>query len=495
MTYVRTCSIALALFLVGGATAAKAEARIHAPIPKLVVLAKPAAATAGDRITIPGRVKGELGQGKFRAVLQIRKRRGKNEKRRKGATKAPRFATQATAKVDGNQRFSIKYRVPKQPGAVFIRLRLLQGKNAVSKTKAWKLIIRAAVRVGPVQERKTFVLDPGSVLEVPKPGEAGQMRLSGFVDLNPGDVIAVGVGPATPYGFLGKVVSVSHDASSTTLQTVPATLPEAVPEGSWSGEIDPAPIDSESVSSSAQSHAAAAYSDSPSSTTSEVRVQKVLQCGFDKELSVEGTIDFDSWIESSASWGFSSGLKAKFVGHMNANGELTITAEAGASCGTGTKTLFIVYLGAVTFSVGPVPVVLVPAISATLSAGGGLSGSVTTSASGTAAVHAGVDYYDGQAHPVGEIDPKLTGGTPPTLEGSGHVGATISPAINVLIYGVGGPKAAVNVGLSLDASVGGEPPWTLTAPVSVTAGLSIPVLSISSPEFTIWQEDYPLAQG
>jgi hypothetical protein len=131
-------------------------------------------------------------------------------------------------------------------------------------------------------------------------------------------------------------------------------------------------------------------------------------------------------------------------------------AEAGASCGTGTKTLFIVYLGAVTFSVGPVPVALVPAISATLSAGGGLSGSVTTSATGTAEVHAGVDYYDGQAHPVGGITPKLTGGAPPTLEGSGHVGATISPAINVLIYGVGGPKAAVNVGLSLDASVGGD---------------------------------------
>lgn len=65
-------------------------------------------------------------------------------------------------------------------------------------------------------------------------------------------------------------------------------------------------------------------------------------------------------------------------------------------------------------------------------------------------------YYDGQAHPVGGITPKLTGGAPPTLEGSGHVGATISPAINVLIYGVDGPKAAVNVGLSLDASVGGD---------------------------------------
>jgi len=487
-------STLLALSVFCGVSAAEAQAR-PSSTPKLVILAKPAVATAGDRITVPGRVKGQGRQGELRVDLQLRTQR-KSQKRKFGTAKGAMFVTRAAAKVDGQQRFSIRYLVPKQPGSIFIRLRLRQGKKTVHQTKVWKLIIGAAIPVGaPAQERKTLVLDAGSVLEVPKPGEAGQVRLSGLVDLNLDDVIAVGVGPATPYGFLGKVVSVSHDASSTSLQTVPATLPEAVPQGSWSGQIDPEPIDSETVGSSAQSQAAAIISRLPRPTGSNIRVQRVLKCGFDKELTVDGTIAVDSWIESSASWGFGSGLKAKFVGHMKADGELAITAEADASCGTGTKTLFLVYLGAVTFSVGPVPVVLVPAISATLSAGGGLSGSVTTSATGTAEVHAGVDYYDGRAHPVGAITPEFTGGAPPALEGSGHIGATISPAINVLIYGVGGPKAAVDVGLSLDASSGGDPPWTLTAPVSVTAGLSIPALGIGSSEFTIWQEDYLLGHG
>jgi hypothetical protein len=489
--------IAVGLIFISGIAASGANAAKRPTQPKLVVLIKPAAATVGERITISGRVKGKVGGENFRVGLQTGKWRPRT--RKKGTAGAGiRFSTQTAADVSNKQRFSIKYLVPKKPGVVFLRLRLLQGKRVVSKAKAWKLIVRAAVPVGPVQDRKTLVLNSGAVLEVPAPGQAGQTRLSGYVDLNPGDIVAVGVGPATPYGFLGKVVSVSHDASGTILQTVPATLPEAVPEGSWSGKIDPEPIDSEDTTSgsSAQLQAIGAIASGvPGSTSSNVRVQSVLKCGFDSELIVDGTIHVDSWIDTSASWSFSSGVKAKFVGHMNAEGKLTLTAEANASCGTGTKTLFLVPLGAVVFSVGPVPVVLVPVVSATLSAGGGLSGTVTTSASGTAEVHAGVDFYDGQPHPVGSISPKFTGGDPPSAEGSGHIGATISPAINVLVYGVAGPKAAVNVGLSLDASAGGSPTWRLTAPVSVTAGLSIPALNISSPEFTIWQEDYLLGEG
>lgn len=493
------------LMLVSGITTSGADAAKHSSQSRLIVFVKPAAATTGDRIVITGRVKGSLrghkGRhrgGGFQVDLQAgarTSRKGKGQLKR-----VVKFSRRALTKVRKRKRFSISYLVPRKPGAVFLRLRLLQGKRVVSKTKAWKLFVQAPVAVEPIQERKTLVLNPGLVLAVPQPGEAGELRLNGFVGLNPADVVAIGVGPTTPYGFLGKVVSVNHDASSTILQTVPATLPEAVPQGSWSGKTDPELVDSESAGSSSVQLKAMDATVSRASRTagapeSIVRVQRVLNCGFDKELTVDGTVHIDSWIETSASWGFGSGVKAKFVGHMDADGELSITAEAGASCGIDTRTLFVVPLGAVVFNVGPVPVVLVPAISATLNASGGLSGAVTTSATATAEVQAGVDYYDGQAHPVGSITPKLTGGEFPTVEGSGHVGATISPTINVLVYGVAGPKAAVNVGLSLDASTASTPPWTLTAPVSVTAGLSIPVLSISSPELTIWQEDYPLAHG
>lgn len=514
---IRLVLLAATVVLVGGFASLDAEAAKRSSQPRLIVLAKPAVATTADRIVVSGRVRGSLRRGprgkgrrrggKFRVDLQVGVRRAGKLRKRRGTRRvgAIRFARRGAVRVGGKKRFSIKYRVPRKAGSVFLRLRLLRGRRVVHRTKAWKLIVRAPAAVPVDADRgsktMTAVLDPGAVSSAPQPGEAGELRLNGAVDLSPGDVIAIGIGPVTPYGFLGKVVSVDHDVSSTILWTVPATLPEAVPQGSWSGHTDPEQIDSENMGAvSAQSQGwgatVARISGRPgSSPESIVRVQRVLKCGFDKELTVDGTVRVDSWIETSASWGFGSGVAAKFVGHMSADGELRIAAEGGASCGTGTKTLFLVPLGAIVFSVGPVPVVLVPAVSATLSAGGGLSGSATTSATATADIHAGVDYYDGQAHPVGGITPKLTGGELPVLEGSGHVGATISPAINVLVYGVAGPRAAVNVGLSLDASTEGTPPWTLTAPVSVTAAMSIPALSISSSSFTIWEQSYLLASG
>jgi hypothetical protein len=479
----------LVLLAAAGIGIDEAQARKAPARPRLVVLAKPATATAGDSIAIPGRVRGQPMVGNLRVELQVRDRvRMVRPRGRRGGTRQAIFVTQARARVDRKRRFSIRYAVPAGHDYVFVRLRLMRGKEVLGQTSVWKLVVREAVpAVGPVQERKTLVLDAASVLEVPPAGEAGQLRFAGFLDLNPGDVIVTGVGPATPYGFLGKVVSVTHDGSSTTVQTVPATLPEAVPEGSWSGQVDLEPVGSEAASASANSSRATA--------SSPVYVNKVVKCGLDQELSVDGRIHVDSWIETSASWGFGSGVRARFVGHMDADGELSLTAEAGASCGTGTRLLFLVPLRVIVFSVGPIPVVLIPAISATLSGGGGLSGNVSVGATGTAQLHAGVDYYDGQAHPVGGITPKFTGGSAPTVEGSGHIGGTISPAINLLVYGVGGPKAALNVGLSLDATASEDPPWTLTSPVSVTAGLSIPRLGIGSSEFTIWDASYLLGHG
>ena len=55
---------------------------------------------------------------------------------------------------------------------------------------------------------------------------------SAFDALVPGDILVVGVTNATPVGFLGRIESVSAAGGQVTLRTVPATLEEAVGEGS-----------------------------------------------------------------------------------------------------------------------------------------------------------------------------------------------------------------------------------------------------------------------
>lgn len=468
----------------------------HSRGPGIKFLAKPAAATAGDRIAVAGRVRRRLGKRRsaLRVVLQMRDPRA-------GGRKGRRFAKRAIARIRRRGRFLLRFRTPRKAGFVRLRLRLLRGGKTIARTRAWTLSIRAVVPAASVQATptsesaaqasQTIVLDPGLASVAPRPGEAGELRLSGQFDLKPGDILALGAGAATPYGFLGRVVSATRDASGTSAQVTPATLPEALPQGSFAGQIDPQPIDSEALGAAVP--VAGGVGGVPSQPRAQA--QKTYKCEFDSSFAVTGSVELDSRIEVSGSWSLFSSPKARFVAHLTGTGKLEIGVDAAVSCGISPKTLFLVPLAVVTFWAGPVPVVLVPAVSASLKGEAEIGGSVTTSASASVSAEAGVDYYDGQAHAVGAVTPVLTSGSPPTPAGSGHVGATISPAINVLIYGVGGPQAALNAGLSLDASLGGSPLWTLTAPVSATASIAIPALNIGSPELTIWQNSYLLGQG
>lgn len=461
------------LLALGIAPASVAAATGHRRLPQIKVLTKPAAATVGEQIVVSGRVKRSVGnRTHYRVDLQTKMPTSKHK----------RLVTWASAKLDSRSRFSISYRVGAEPGAVTIRLRLRKGQQTVTVTKPWQLRISAATPAA----KQTVVLDPSTVSEVPAPGQPGQMRVAGNLDASPGDIIAVGVGSATPYGFLGKVVSVSHDASSTTLQTVPATLPEALPEGSFAGEIDPPPLDSEETTGT---------SAAASTRSQGMQVRALFDCGGTAKITVGGTVHVDPRIEISGGWGLFSGPRVRFVGYMTGNGTLSIAATAGASCTLQPKTLLYRPLAAITFAVGPVPVVVVPVVSAVLSGDGSVEGGVSTNLSGSVNAHAGIEYHDGQAHPVGGVDPTFTGGTPPNPQGSGHVHATLSPAIELLLYGVAGPQTDLNVGLAMDATVGQTPFWTLSSPVSMTAKMNIPALNISTSELSIYQHTFVIAQG
>ena len=59
---------------------------------------------------------------------------------------------------------------------------------------------------------------------VPSPGDSGRLVYAGGNSVKAGQVIAVGQGPATPDGFLGRATSVTTKAGETTVETVPATL-------------------------------------------------------------------------------------------------------------------------------------------------------------------------------------------------------------------------------------------------------------------------------
>jgi len=59
------------------------------------------------------------------------------------------------------------------------------------------------------------------------------VTLAGDQSASPGSVLAVSVGPNTPFGFLGRIVSASHTGGRTVVETEPATIEQAIPQGSF----------------------------------------------------------------------------------------------------------------------------------------------------------------------------------------------------------------------------------------------------------------------
>lgn len=465
----------LALMLAAGSAAA---ARPH-----LTIAVKPAAAEEGTTVKVSGRVKGHLDAPTARYLVSLQ------------STAKGKFATVASTRLDGHH-FALRTVVPAGRPAVHLRLRLSRGDSELGQTKPWKLAIRARPAAPPTPSTpapaptpgaKTVVLSPASVLAAPAPGSAGTLRLTGVSGLNPGDVIAVGIGPNTPTGFLGRALAVSQQGAELLVETVPAELPEALPEGEFDQELEPGELDS----------ATAALRGPRTAGTAGAVVQHVdaaLECSTGAEVHVSGRVTVHPKIEIGGSWGFFSGLHAKFIGSIRASTELEASAEAAASCAVGPQTLFERSLDAIEFWVGPIPVVVVPVLSASISAEGDVEASVATELHASLTAKAGLKYDHGNIHPVAEFE-KSWGWTPPEPHGSARLEAKVSPTIDLLIYGIGGPSATFNAGLALAATTEPTPSWALTAPVSLTATLSIPALDISTGNWTVFQDSFPIAEG
>src|SRR3954452_14368852 len=95
----------------------------------------------------------------------------------------------ATARA--GRRFVLRWRAPAE--RTVVRLRVVSARAGVSRS--WRMA------VGDVK-----VVGARSVLEAPAPGHSGTLRIAGTTP-RPGEFVAVGVGPATPAGFLGRITA------------------------------------------------------------------------------------------------------------------------------------------------------------------------------------------------------------------------------------------------------------------------------------------------
>src|SRR4051794_4439897 len=169
------------------APAARAGVRVSAEIPSV--------ATTGDVVRVRGSVSG-------RTTVVLQKRTADGWRRVGRARRATR-------------RFSLSWRAPVRPGMVVLRVAAGRAVSAPGR-----------VVIAPVE-----VVGPRSVSSAPAPGTAGSLRIAGRHHLRAGDFVAVGVGRATPYGLFGRIIAAHRSRRATVVDTQPAGLFEALPEG------------------------------------------------------------------------------------------------------------------------------------------------------------------------------------------------------------------------------------------------------------------------
>jgi hypothetical protein len=323
---------------------------------------------------------------------------------------------------------------------------------------------------------------PTTVTTAPKPGSDGDVTLAGTSNVQPGDFLAVGVGDATPDGFLGKVTAVHTEGGHTVVSTTPAALTDVLPEGDIDQTMASDEQSSDSASSLRGGRAAAALS---------------LSCGQSGKLTIATPkVTLSKSITFKAHWSILHGLEsASLIGDVTAKASINAGVSGTVHCSVPSTAIAEFKGTPVTFQVGPVPVVLTPNAEVTVAASADASASLTTGLSVQASARAGAEYVKGDGtSPVASFTPSWSY-TAPTVAATADVSASITPTVNVLVYGVAGPELAFKAGLAFDADIDANPWWTLTAPVDLTAQLVVPALKLSTGKLHVFQKTYALAKA
>jgi hypothetical protein len=378
--------------------------------------------------------------------------------------------------------FRLSWRAPRDPAILVMRVALLRGGKPRAATAARRLHVSAPVRVLTARKLKS----------VPAPGSSGIVHYDGYSPAKPGDILAAGISPASPDGFLGEIVSVQHAGRETILRTKPTSLIAAVPEGTIGTTFD----SSRGLASASSVNARGAAKAAAAGGLRE-SIAKAFSCDGGVSATLGGSVSLTTNAAFHAHWSLFHGVdSASFTGTATASAELGASVSASASC-TLAKTGLLAHpwtLTPIEVQVGPIPVVLVPRVQVYVSASGKVEATVKTGVHGSISATAGLNYDRGHVSPIASNSINF-GYEPPTLSSSASLSGHVIPTLDLLLYGVAGPEISFSAGLELAANPANDPWWTLTAPVDLDASLKVPELGLSTGELHVYHHVFPIAQA
>ena len=341
--------------------------------------------------------------------------------------------------------------------------------------------------------------------------------------LEAGDVLVSAPTTSAPNGLLVNILNVSNKGATVTANVSPATLEEAIQQGSLSFTQTFLPNDSQNLGNlSTQSRVL---------TVQEARKAGILydtgslsnSCSNDANTFIEpfsytigaqggisagdigddasgqvwldGTLEFCPQLQVNVKWGFLSVKSASVVASFGEHSLLTLKGQLSATVNVEQDLANIPLSAPTVVLIGEVPVVVQGQAIPYLGANLGSSASFYASAEQDAQAQAGLDYANGVATPVlaAPTFSSMTTGT--SLDGSITGQVYFGLKAGVLVYGTLFPNIATDVYVRGAAG----PPETLSWGAESNVGVDMSIfdtdlkISLNSPEVpikeeTIWQE-------
>jgi hypothetical protein len=168
----------------------------------------------------------------------------------------------------------------------------------------------------------------------------------------------------------------------------------------------------------------------------------------------------------------------KLIFAIGADQTATIQLTAGREATFAeSRTLDEIELTPITFSIGPVPVVLVPRIALLAGVDGLVTAELTAGVSEDITARVGFGYENGSWSPVAELDPNAQFDAPQFRDGAkGTARLWAGPRAELAAYGVAGVYGELRGFIRGEIDSTANPWWTLSAGIDARAGVFVEVL-------------------
>lgn len=309
--------------------------------------------------------------------------------------------------------------------------------------------------------------------------------------LNSDDVLVCGThGEMLPYGLLRKVTGVERDGGMVTVNTDQATLTEAIEQGSLSEEIT---LTEDQVVTRTSRHR-----DGFSAKVQRLAGGVGLVFAFnDYELyDADGnpaTREDRVWLDGNFSFVPTMGFDIEISGFslQKLTFEIGSDQQAGIRVSAGreatfaeTEILETIELTPITFSIGPVPVVLVPRIVFRVGVNGTVTADLTTGIQSDASVRVGFGYQNGGFSPVSEFDSNADFDAPNFRDGAkGSAKVWAGPRAELAAYGIAGVYGELRGFVKGEVDASADPWWRLSAGAEALAGVFVRVFDITIADY------------